>query len=191
MRGCLKWGGIGAVLIIVIIVVVVLATNSGRSGVHAALTQVAAPTAAATTAGSAGSTATSATAGGSLLTIGQTTRVGDAQVTLTKARVSSEQSPTAGNQILLLEYRVTYVGKNTYSLSSLLSFSLYGKDDRKYNPTIATDANGDLDGVLKPQQSILGEVAFDVPTASAPYRADYHQVIGTLSAEWAVPQPAS
>jgi len=67
--------------------------------------------------------------------------------------------------------------------------TLFGQDDRKYNPTIALDANGSLDGTLQPGQSQLGEVAFDVPRANAPFTAEFEQVLGTKSARWTVPQP--
>lgn len=123
------------------------------------------------------------------LAMGQTAQVGDAKIVLNKARISSDQSQTPGNEILLLEFRVTYTGKNSYDLSSLLQFALFGKDDRKYTPTIALDENGSLDGTLQPGQSQLGEVAFDVPKTNAPFRADFEQVFGTKSTQWTVPQP--
>lgn len=210
--------GIGCgslIAIIVVIVIVVTVTSQGGGGgtkspateVAAAGTTVSSATQAESKTATATQTVSKSTKSASKppstptpqptssndqpLAMGQVAQVGDAKVVLNKARISSDQSLTPGNEILLLEFKVTYTGKNSYNLSSLLQFALFGKDDRKYTPTIALDENGSLDGTLQPNQSQLGEVAFDVPATNAPFKAEFEQVFGTKSGQWLVPQPQS
>lgn len=179
--------GCGTLIAIIVVIAIIASATSGGGGKKTPTTEVAASTT--TAAAEPTPTPNPAQSSNQPLAVGQAAQVGDANVVLDKARVSSDQSQTRGNEILLLEFRVTYTGKQSYNLSSLLQFALFGQDDRKYNPTIALDANGSLDGTLQPGQSQLGEVAFDVPTANAPFKAEFEQVLGTKSAKWTVPQP--
>ena len=127
-------------------------------------------------------------AANSALGIGQTTRVGDLQLTLNKARIG-QGFPSDGNQVLECDFTVKYVGTNTYDLSTLLQFQIFGSDSRKYNVTIATDGNGTLDGTLAAGQTLSGEVAFEVPVNAAPYTVRFSKVFSNSFAEWVVPQP--
>lgn len=208
--------GCGSLIAIIVVIVIIVSVTSQGGGKKSPATEVAAASTAASTATQAESKTAAATqtqtesksteaaskpaptptpepasSSDQPLAMGQVAQVGDARVVLNMARISSDQSPTPGNEILLLEFKVTYTGKNNYNLSSLLQFALFGKDDRKYTPTIALDENGSLDGTLQPNQSQLGEVAFDVPKTNAPFKAEFEQVFGTKSGQWLVPQPQS
>lgn len=166
-------------------------TSSAASSPKTADASTTMPAAAATTA------PTPTASGPTLLSVGQSAQVGDAKVTYDKATVSAVASKTAGNQVLLLEFRITYTGKQTYDLAADLQFSLFGQDDRKFSPALIFDTNGndvvtnELNGTLQSNQSQLGQVAFDVPKTDAPYHVEFAQPFGTMSAEWSVPQPAS
>lgn len=199
-RGFFKTAGIGcasiAGLIIVIVIIVVMATSGGNDkSTPTAGQQVTAVAGASTNSSQASSAQATAAqaptqAANSALAIGQTSSVGDLQLTLNSARISQGGYPAAGNEVISCDFTVMYGGTNTYDLSTLLQFDIYGSDSRKYNVTFFSDGNGTLDGTLQAGQTLSGEVAFEVPVNASPYTVRFSKFLGNSFTEWVVPQPA-
>ena len=122
------------------------------------------------------------------LRIGDTARIGDAQVTVHGFRTSTGGeflSPDAGNIWVIVDATVLNTGDDAYNISSLLQTALRDSEGREYSVTIAaTDLQGQLDGSIPPGDILRGETAFEAPEAAAGLQFVFSQAFGTQQARW-------
>jgi outer membrane murein-binding lipoprotein Lpp len=133
----------------------------------------------------------SPTAARGTLQPGQPTQVGDVRVTLNSSRivVSSNQfeKPKAGNQFVAVDLTIENTTNKAYDISSFSSASMLDKDSRKYDQaSISSQLNGKLEGSIPPGEKLVGELAFEVPIASAPYVFRFTQPSGGQFGSWVV-----
>lgn len=122
------------------------------------------------------------------LAIGQSAKVGDAEVTLNGVRILTNQFLPAdpGHQHVAADFTVVNTGDDEYNMSSLLQFEALDADARKYTVTFHTDAQGSLDGTIPAGGTQRGEVVFELPVDKVPYKVRFTQAFGSQMAEWSV-----
>lgn len=176
--GCL--GVIGAITLVVVVIVVLVSMNGGDEP-----RVVGTPTEA-----NASPTSASGTDGSSARgphPVGTTVKVGDAEVTVLGFRIVEDHRsfpPDPGFQYLIVDAEVRNTGDDDYVLSTLLQFKVRDSENRTYSVDIFPDTQGSLDVQIAPGDAARGEVAFEVPIASAPYRVRFEQAVGFQYAEW-------
>lgn len=122
------------------------------------------------------------------LAIGDTAKVGDAEVTVHGSRTSTGDeflAPEAGNVWVIVDATVKNTGDDAYNLSSVLQTSLRDGAGREYDITIGpTDLQGQLDGTIPPGDILRGEVAFEVPEDATGLQFVFAQALGEQQARW-------
>jgi hypothetical protein len=123
------------------------------------------------------------------LEVGNTAKVGDAEVTLNSYRLSRGDGtfgPDAGNIYVIVDVTVRNTGDDPYNLSSLLQTALRDPEGREHNLTIAigADTQGQLDGTIPPGDILRGEEAFEVPEGSTGLQFVFSQALGDQQARW-------
>lgn len=121
------------------------------------------------------------------LSIGDTAKVGDAEVTVHGFRTSTGSdisSPDAGNMWIIVDATVRNTGDDSYALSSLLQVSARDSEGREYSITVAPDLAGRLDGAIPPGDMLRGEEAFEVPEGATGLQFVFSQEFGTQQARW-------
>lgn len=182
----------GAAIIIVIIVIAVIAIVATGGGDDEA--EVVRPTAQATSpeGGATEPAAEEATEPEEPdvlnLSIGDTAKVGDAEVTVHGFRTGTGNeivSPAAGSVWIIVDATVRNTGDDAYNLSSLLQTAVRDSGGREYDVTIGpTDLQGQLDGTIPPGDILRGEVAFEVPENATGLQFVFSQAIGEEQARW-------
>ena len=121
------------------------------------------------------------------LTVGDTARIGDAEVTVNSFRTSSGGeflSPDAGNVWIIVDATVLNAGDDAYNISSLLQTALRDSEGREYSLTIGPDLEGQLDGTIPPGDILRGETAFEVPEGATGLQFVFTQSFGEQQARW-------
>ena len=122
------------------------------------------------------------------LSIGDTAKIGDAQVTVHGFRRSTGGeflSPDAGNIWVIVDATVLNTGDDAYNTSSLLQTALRDSEGREYSLTIGpTDLQGQLDGSIPPGDILRGETAFEVSEGTTGLQFVFSQALGSQQARW-------
>lgn len=120
------------------------------------------------------------------LEVGQTARVGDAEVTVHGCRLGSSDLIPAdpGFRYVIVDATVTNTGDDAYNISSLLQTSVRDADSREYTVTIGPEQQGQLDGSIQVGESLRGESVFEVPDGVALQWAFEQSITGTQEARW-------
>jgi len=97
--------------------------------------------------------------------MGAVIRVSDFQFCLNSARwskVSDLDSPKSGYIWLILNCTVKNISDEPIIMSSMLSLKLVDKEGYSQDQAIFADIKGSLDGQLSPNQTMKGEIAYEV-----------------------------
>lgn len=121
------------------------------------------------------------------LNIGDTAKIGDAQVTVEGFRRSTGGdffSPDSGNVWIIVDATVLNTGDDAYNISSLLQTALRDGEGREYSLTIGPDLQGQLDGTIPPNDILRGETAFEVPENVVGIQFVFTTAFGSQQARW-------
>lgn len=123
------------------------------------------------------------------LNVGDTAKVGDAEVTVNSFRLSSGDGtfgPDPGNVYVIVDTTVRNTGSDAYNISSILQTAARDGDGREYNVSIALGATtqGQLDGTIPPGDILRGETAFEVPQSATGLQFVFSQSLGSQQARW-------
>lgn len=121
------------------------------------------------------------------LSVGDTAKVGDAEVTVHGFRLDQGDEffgPDEGNVWLVVDVTVINTGGNSYALSSVLQTAARDQEGREHGIAFGPDLQGSLDGQIPPGDRLRGEIAFEVPTSQAGLQFVFKQAIGTAQARW-------
>ena len=124
------------------------------------------------------------------LSIGDTAKIGDAQVTVEGFRRSTGGdffSPDPGNVWVIVDATVLNTGDDAYNISSILQTALRDGEGREYSLTIGPDLQGQLDGTIPPNDILRGETAFEVPENAVGLQFVFSQSFGSQQARWNLP----
>ena len=102
--------------------------------------------------------------------IGETAELNDVQVTMldySESQGSEYNTPTDGNEFVLVEFEIVNNSDNELAISSALSFKAYA-DDYALNYSLAAQLEKEgatqLDGTIAPGKKMKGVVGYEVPT---------------------------
>ena len=121
------------------------------------------------------------------LSIGDTAKVGDAEVTVHGFRLDKGDEffgPDEGNTWLVVDVTVVNTGGDSYALSSVLQTAARDQEGREHGIAFGPDLHGGLDGQIPPGDKLRGEVAFEVPASQAGLQFVFKQAIGSAQARW-------
>lgn len=121
------------------------------------------------------------------LAIGDTAKVGDAEVTVHAFRFDEGGeffAPDAGQIWLVVDATVVNTGDDSYSLSSLLQTAARDQEGREYGIAFGPDLQGQLDGTIPPGDRLRGEAAFEVPAGQPGLQFVFKQAFGAAQARW-------
>lgn len=121
------------------------------------------------------------------LSVGDTAKVGDAEVTVHGFRFDEGDAffgPGEGNTWLVVDVTVVNTGGDSYALSSVLQTAARDQEGREYGVAFGPDLQGSLDGQIPPGDRLRGEVAFEVPAGQAGLQFVFKQAIGPAQARW-------
>ena len=122
------------------------------------------------------------------LALGETAKVGDAEVTAHSFRLDSGSeffAPDAGNVWIVIDATIVNTGDDEYNFSSFLQLALRDTEGREYDETFGPDIISQLDGTILAGDNLRGEVAFEVPEAVMPgLKFVFKQVFGSGQARW-------
>ena len=122
------------------------------------------------------------------LTLGETAKVGDAEVTAHSFRLDSGGeffAPDPGNVWIVVDATIVNTGDDEYNFSSLLQLVLRDTEGREYDVTFGPDIISQLDGTILAADNLRGEVAFEVPEIAIPgLQFVFKQVFGSGQARW-------
>jgi hypothetical protein len=121
------------------------------------------------------------------LSVGDTAKVGDAEVTVHGFRFDEGNeffSPDEGNVWLVVDVTVVNTGGNSYALSSVLQTAARDQEGREHGIAFGPDLQGSLDSQIPPGDKLRGEAAFEVPAGQAGLQFVFKQAIGSAQARW-------
>lgn len=104
--------------------------------------------------------------------LGETVRMGDLVITINSARYDQGNewtNPDSGEKWLVLDFTLENTGDEAETISSLMMFSLYDKDNYQADQEIFADTKGSMDGTLGAGRSMRGEIAWAVGDDSDPW----------------------
>lgn len=125
------------------------------------------------------------------LAIGDTAKVGDAEVTVHGFRFDSGGeflAPDPGNIWIVVDATVVNTGDDEYNLSSILNTAVRDADGRLYDIAIGPELQGQLDGTIPPGDKLRGEMAYEVPEGALGLQFVFMQVFGSQQARWNLAQ---
>ncbi len=97
--------------------------------------------------------------------IGEQVKIGELNFTVhgTKVAESNEfRKPSEGNQFLYVDLTVENKGSKQAQMTSIMTFSLVGKDGKCYNIVLPEEEES-LNGLLESGDKMRGKVCFEVP----------------------------
>lgn len=121
------------------------------------------------------------------LSLGDTAKVGDAQVTANSFRLDAGGEflkPDPGNIWIIVDVTVVNAGDDAYNLSSLLQTAVRDADGREYDVAFGPDLRGGLDGSITAGDMLRGEVGFEVPDPGTGLQFVFKQAFGAQQARW-------
>lgn len=99
--------------------------------------------------------------------IGTTIKINNLQFCLNSAhwnKGNDFSSPESNHIWLILDCSIKNIGNESIIFSSMLMLKLINKEGYAQDQTMFADTKGILDGELSPNQTIRGEIAFEVET---------------------------
>lgn len=121
------------------------------------------------------------------LSVGDTAKVGDAEVTVHGFRFDEGDeffAPGEGNTWLVVDVTVVNTGDNSYALSSVLQTAARDQEGREHGIAFGPDLQGSLDGQIPSGDKLRGEAAFEVPVGQTGLQFVFKQAIGSAQARW-------
>ncbi len=150
------------------------------------------PTATSDDSGGSEPTATTGDGGetptGDVMSAGETGSLGGMNVTFVSSRTDSGGvfPPDAGNEYLILLFRIENTTAESVTISSLLQFELYDDQGNEVDISLFADYEQGVDVDVPAGETIEGEVAFEVPTGGGSYTVTYTEAFGEEALTWAV-----